>query len=128
MKTTLQYDIGQIQIFENYVVAIMNEGITVEPRYNDILAQIAHDYFGNRPFGYITHRKNSYAVNPMVYLKTSTIENLVAFAVVSKDGIRVSNIEVEKRFLKQPLRHFEKLADAEAWINETINKARNNFN
>lgn len=120
MVETLNFEFGEIRVFKHFVIVVMKEGITVKPEYNDDLTAISKNYFSNRPFGYITYRKNSYAVDPMVYIKTSAIENLVAFAVVSTDGIKMSNLEVEKRFLKKPFKHFENLDDAKNWVIDLI--------
>lgn len=126
MIETLQFEFGEIHIFKNFVVAIMKEGVTVIPEYNEELVKISKKYFHNRPFGYITYRINSYAVNPLVYLKTSTIENLVGFAVVSTDVLRISNLEIEKRFLDKPLKHFSEMNDAQNWVNEIIAERETN--
>lgn len=120
MIDTLRYDFGEIRIFRNFLIVVMKEGITVKPEDNVYLANIAEKYFEKRPFGYITYRINSYAVNPLVYIETSKIENLVAFAVVSSEGLKVSNIEVEKRFLTKPFQHFSNLDDAKNWVNQLI--------
>ena len=69
MIDTLYFEFGEIRVFKNFVVAVMKEGITVIPEYNQELLKISEKFFHNRPFGYITYRKNSYAVNPLVYLK-----------------------------------------------------------
>jgi hypothetical protein len=120
MIETLHFEFGEIRVFKNFVVVVMKEGITVIPEYNKDLAAISEKYFYKRPFGYITYRKNSYSVDPMVYIETSKIENLIGFAVVSSEGLKVSNLELEKRFLKKPLRHFINLDDAKDWINGLI--------
>lgn len=62
----------------------------------------------------------------MVYLKTSEIENLAAFAVVSASGLKASNLEVEKRFLKKPFEHFTNLDEAKKWVNEMIESSSPN--
>lgn len=120
----LNLEFADVRIFNNFLVVVMNEAITVKPEYNDELVSISEKYFKDKLFGYITYRRNSYAVNPMVYLKTSEIENLVAFAVVSSDGLKSSNLKVEKLFFKKPLKHFNNLDDAKNWVNEII-KNRN---
>lgn len=126
MIDVLYFDFGEIRIFKNFVVAVMKEGITVKPEYNDELVKISEKYYSGKQFGYITYQKNSYAVDPMVYLKTSNIENLVAFAVVSKDELRIKNLEVEKRFLNKPFKHFTDLDDAKNWVNELVEENKNN--
>ena len=120
MIKTLNFEFGEIRVFTNFVVVVMKEGITVKPEYNDDLEDIAKKYYAGKKFGYITYRVNSYAVDPMVYLKTSEIENLAAFAVVATDGLKASNLEVEKQFLKKPLKHFTNLDEAKNWVNEMV--------
>jgi hypothetical protein len=117
LVTKLDYPFGEIEIFDNYVLTVMKEGITVIPEYNIELVKIADKYFKGRPFGYITHRLNSYSVDPKVYLKTSKIENLVAFAVVSQKELNLTNSEVEKIFLRQPFEVFDTLEEAVSWVN-----------
>lgn len=116
MPIYLTYDFCTIEVHEFFVLVVMNEGITVNPQHNDILINVSTKYFRNKNFGYITHRKNSYSVDPRVYLETSKIENLVAFAVVGNEEIKISNTDVEKRFLKKPFQHFEDLDDAKDWV------------
>jgi len=120
MIASLSYDFCKVDIHDNYLIAIMDEGITVKPEHNMVLLDIVHKYFPDKPFGYITHRKHSYSVDPSIYFETSKINNLKAFAIVSDQEINQSNAELEKKFLKKPLRHFEVLDDAVKWINEMI--------
>jgi len=120
MITKVTYDFGTVEIYENYVIWVMNEGITVKPEYNDILVRIATKYYANKKFGYITHRVNSYSVDPRVYFETSKIENLIAFAVVSPEDIKASTIEVEKIFLKKPFQHFKTVDEATYWVDTVV--------
>lgn len=123
MIDVLDFEFGEIRVFPNFVVVVMKEGITVHPEHNKELVWIAEKYYKGKNFGYITYRINSYAVNPMVYLLTSKIDNLVAFAVVSTDGLKLSNIEIEKRFLTKPFEHFSNLDDAKNWVIEIIGQS-----
>jgi hypothetical protein len=120
MSQVVIFEFGKIEIHDTYVLAVMNEGVTVKPEYNIELIKIADKYFKGQPFAYITHRLNSYSVNPQIYFETSKIENLAAFAVVSKNKISTSNTEIEKIFLKKPFKHFTDLDNAIAWANEKI--------
>tara|TARA_R100000306_G_scaffold125_3_gene236 strand:- start:15354 stop:15737 length:384 start_codon:yes stop_codon:yes gene_type:complete len=120
MITKITYPFGTAEIHETYVILVMNEGITVKPEYNDILLNISTKYYANKKFGYITHRINSYSVDPRVYFETSKIKNLVAFAVVSEKNIKAATTEVEKIFLKQPLKHFKTIKKAKNWINSVV--------
>ncbi len=115
-----KYNFGIAEIHDNYMIMKMNEGITVNSEINKILTDLAIDMFEGRPFGYITRRENSYSVDPNVYLETSKIENLVGFAIVSKEKIHITTVEVEKLFLNKPMKVFEELKGAIAWVQSII--------
>jgi len=110
--TTIRFDFGTVEVHSNYVIMTMKEGVTVKPEYNKELERIAETYFPNRV--------HSYAVDPRVYLETSKIENLVAFAVVSKKPVNITNVEVEKIFLKKPLEIFTDMDEAISWAQDII--------
>ncbi len=120
MRTSIKYDFCEIDIFDNYIVVVMFEGINLTPEKNDVLLGIATKYFKNSNFGYITNRINSYSVDPSIYLETSKIENLVSFAIVSSKQISVSNSQIEKLFFKKPFKHFTLLEDAIDWTEKNV--------
>ncbi len=107
---------GSVEIHQNYMIMVMNEGVSVDATINAKLTEVALKHFGSRPFGYITHRKNSYSVDPNVYHKTSAIENLVGFAIVSDKDLRLGTAKVESRFLDKPMKVFKDLPSAIDWI------------
>lgn len=120
MIDSLTYPFGKISIYEHYIIAVMFEGVTIEPKHNEVLVAIAKKYFKGKLFGYITHRINSYSVDPRIYVETSKIENLAAFAVVSEKEINLSNAQIEKLFLKKPIKSFKHLAAAIRWVEEMV--------
>ncbi|MGJ8593828.1 MAG: hypothetical protein ACSHXF_14855 [Aquaticitalea sp.] len=120
MEDELKFDFCDIQIYDSYMVTIMKEGVTITPEHNDVLLNIVETYYSNREFVYITHRLNSYAVDPAIYFETSKIDNLVGFAVVSKDFKAKSNAEVEKLFLNKPFEIFNTLKEAVTWAHTVI--------
>lgn len=120
MVKTLFYSFGEIDVFNDFVIAIMKEGVTIIPEFNENLIDVSKIYFAGRPFGYITYRRNSYAVDPLVYLETSKIGNLVAFAVVYPTHQTINNVPLEKMFLKKPFRNFSNLDEAKTWIKGII--------
>ncbi|GER60482.1 hypothetical protein [Patiriisocius marinus] len=120
MRDKLTFEFGEVSIFENYIIVVMNEGIIVEPKYNDDLIEMRDTYFYDRPFGYISHRKNSYSVDPKIYFETSKIFNLVAFAIVSVNEINIDNSNLEQKFLKQPIKKFTSLPEAVEWIESLV--------
>ncbi|TXE05964.1 hypothetical protein ES711_14085 [Gelidibacter salicanalis] len=120
MIDLLKFDFCDIEIYEDYVVVMINEGVTVMPKHNTILINIVDTYFRHREFVYITHRVNSYAVDPSIYLETSKIKNLRVFVVVSKDYKAKANAEVEMLFFNKPFKIFDDFQDAKDWAEASI--------
>ena len=120
MRDFLKFDFCEMQIYDSYVVVIINEGLTVLPKHNAILINVVDTYFYKKPFVYISYRLHSYAVDPSTYFETSKIENLKGFAVVSKDYKAKSNVEVEKLFLTKPFETYDDLEDAIAWTTSIL--------
>ncbi|WP_245758213.1 hypothetical protein [Bizionia echini] len=118
----MKYPYGNITCHANYMIAVMNEGITVSVDLNNELYNIARKYYGNRNFVYITHRKNSYSVDPNVYFETSKIKNLIGFAVVLGDSVKIDNTDFERTFISIPFKSFNSLDDAKAWADELCRK------
>lgn len=120
MVDVLKFDFCQMHIYDNYLIVIMNEGITISPAHNKTLLNVVDTYFKNKKFVYISHRINSYSVDPSVYFETSKISNLAGFAVVSKDYKAKSNAEIEKLFLNKPFEIFSTMAEAIDWIDVAL--------
>ena len=121
MTDVIKFDFCEMHIYDHYMVVVMNEGVTITPSHNQILLNIVDTYYKNKKFVYITHRLNSYAVDPAIYFETSKIENLAGFTVVSKDFKAKSNAEVEKLFLNKPFEIFDTLEEAITWAKSILN-------
>ncbi|MET1260498.1 MAG: STAS/SEC14 domain-containing protein [Flavobacteriaceae bacterium] len=121
-----QLDIGLIQVFDNYMVATFEEGatITLERAYQII--GISEIHFRQKEFGYISLRKNSYAVDPIIYTYIRGLENLKAFAIVSKKEIDMHNFKIEKLFYKRNMEFFIEYENAVAWIKKRLKRRKSN--
>ncbi|WP_103067967.1 hypothetical protein [Aquimarina sediminis] len=122
MITSYDFSFCYVEIYNDYVKAVMKEGTTVSPEHNDVLLQIVEKHFKNKPFIYITHRIHSYAVNPTIYLETAKIKNLVGFIVVSKDPKQKMQTKVEKTFFGKEFLQFETMETALKWKDALIKK------
>ncbi len=109
-----------LEFYDRYVIAVMNEGVNVAKYQNESLIAIITSFFENNPFVYITHRLNSYSVDPNIYKRTSEIESLKGFAVVSKNYKAKVNAQIEKRFFLKPFEIFTSLEKAVEWANKLI--------
>ncbi len=115
-----QLEVGKIQVYENYMVSIFDDGATLTlERVYQILG-IAEIHFRNKDFGYISLRKNSYAVDPTVYTYLRSLDNLKAFAIVSVKEIDMHNFKIEKLFYKKPMKFFIQYDNALAWVKRRV--------
>ena len=121
MNKTIKTRAGNLHLYDNYIIAEVNEGETVTTLYADIITDLGNTHYKSKPFIYISNRINSYAVDPIVYKKTSEIESLIGFAIVSKKRIALRNTEIESLFSSKPLKLFTNLEDAITWIKSIIN-------
>lgn len=115
MNKILKYPFGEVFVYSNYMIAYMKEGITVSVNLNTFLLEIVRTYFPKDPFVYITHRVNSYAVDPAIYVEASKIKNLAGIAVVFGSEFAINNVDIEKMFLNKPFEYFYDLDEAIAW-------------
>ncbi|WP_274475407.1 hypothetical protein [Mangrovimonas aestuarii] len=120
MTKTIKYRFATVIIDEDLVIATMNEGITIVSEHNNELERIANKYFKDKPFVYISNRTNSYSIDPSTYLRTSHIDNLIGFAVVSETQIVLSNTQLEKLFMDKPFQAFTTIEKAKQWAKELL--------
>lgn len=115
----MELEFGQVRIFQNILIAELNEGVLFNANNNSELLKIGNEVFKNRPYGYISLRKNSYAVDPLVYREAALAENLKAIAVVSENElIKLNAHSVERQFYKDSgsFEVFDSLEEAINWI------------
>ena len=120
-------DIGKIQVFDNYMVSTFEEGATLTLERVYQIIGISEIHFRNKNFGYLCMRKNSFAIDPVIYTYLRGLENLRAFAIVSKKEIDMHNFKIEKMFYKKNMEFFIEYENAVKWIKKRIfkkNKAK----
>lgn len=120
MLKSLTYPFCTIDVYDNFVISTINKGFHLTPDKNKILEDIANEYFSDKLFAYISHRKYSYSVDPSIYIQTSKIKNMVGMAVVAKAPLAKGNAEIEKLFLDKPFEIFTDLDDAIAWAKSLV--------
>ena len=118
-----ELEIGTVQVYENYMVSMFDEGatLTLERAYQII--GISEIHFRDRYFGFISLRKNSYAIDPTIYNYLKELENLKAFAIVSVKEIDMHNFKIEKLFYKKPMKFFIEFDNALKWVKRRVKAA-----
>ena len=116
--------IGIVQVYENYMVAILEEGATLTLERTYQIIGISEIHFRDKPFGYISLRKHSYAIDPTVYTYLRDLENMKAFAIVSVKEIDMHNFKIEKLFYKKPMKFFIEYDNALSWVKKRVKSAK----
>jgi hypothetical protein len=113
-------DIGTVQVYQNHMVSIFDEGatLTLERAYQII--GISEIHFRDTNFGIISLRKNSYAVDPTIYNYLRELKNLKAFAIVSVKEVDMHNFKIEKMFYKKPMKFYIDYNNALAWVQRRV--------
>ena len=110
-----QMEIGEAYIFEDLLICEIMDGVNLELETFSEFLGITERYYKERPFVYISQRKNSYAVDPMLYPMISRIEMLKGIAIVSNKEVDVHNLKIEKYFFQKPMELFNDLLEAVEW-------------
>jgi|TARA_R110002124_G_scaffold266473_2_gene433382 hypothetical protein len=111
---------SEVFIFDNFLVNQIKEGVTVVPAHNEKLRKVIDEHFANKKMVYISNRVFNYAVDPLTYLDTSKIHNLVAMAIVAKTELAKSNAKLESLFYKKKFEIFDTLSEAMAWVQKEL--------
>ncbi len=110
-------DFCSLKFYDNYMISIINEGVTLTVEKSNIMSEIALNYYKDKPIVYITIRLHSYHVEPEVYQEISKMKDLAGFVVVSDSKDSIKNALLEKIFLDKPFQIFNNLDDAILWVN-----------
>ncbi|QLE00019.1 STAS/SEC14 domain-containing protein [Galbibacter sp. BG1] len=113
-------DFGNIEIYPTFAIGIVNDGIDLSLEDISELATIAEIHFRDREFGYISLRKNSYAINPALYNYIKELNNLKAIAIVSDKEIFKHNFKIEKYFYGKEMALYKSLDEAIDWMIENF--------
>ena len=95
MIKKVELDFGTIKVFDHLLVSELKEGILFDVNSNRKLLDLGAEEFKGKPYGYISHRINSYAVDPLVYRESADYSSLKAIAVVTTTPIGIQCAEVE---------------------------------
>ncbi|WP_051286158.1 hypothetical protein [Salinimicrobium terrae] len=122
MTNKVKLDCGVIWIHDRILINEMSEGALLDVKANRKILKIGRENFGDDFFGYISHRINSYAVNPMVYHESAEHPQLKAIAVVSKDPLTRETARLEQQFYtnKNSFEIFSSLEEAIVWMKEHL--------
>lgn len=117
-------DVGIIQVFDDYIVCIFEEGSTVALEQAYQIIGISETHFKGKKFGYISLRKNAYGIDPAIYTYLRELDNLKALAIVSKKEIDMHNFKIEKIFYRKNIAFFIEYENAVSWVKKHLTKRK----
>lgn len=122
MNKKVELDFGIVWIDDKILVSELHEGVLLDVENNRKILALGQEIFQGKAFGYISHRINSYAVDPMVYRESAEHEQLRAIAVVSDKEMARKSAQLEKNFYtnKNSFQIFSSLEEAKTWIREIV--------
>lgn len=122
MNKKIELDFGVVWIEDKFLISELYEGVLLDVKHNRKILALGLETFKGEAYGYISHRINSYAVDPMVYRESAEHAQLRAIAVVSNKEIVRKSAQLEKNFYinKNCFQIFSSLEEAKTWIKEAI--------
>ncbi|TVZ51462.1 hypothetical protein [Dokdonia sp. Hel_I_53] len=119
-NSIIKFSFGTLKVEKDIAIGVINEGVTLDLEKFKQISSTLTAHFKNKPYGYISHRVNSYAIDPTVYMYVASKDILRAIAIVTEVKIMKTNAIIEKQFVAQPLEVFHSISDAKKWIKKHI--------
>ncbi|MDX1462462.1 MAG: hypothetical protein R3359_05355 [Marinirhabdus sp.] len=123
-KTIIQLPFAQLEIYDDYVISTINEGVVFDTPHLEKLHEVFVLYFPNRPFGYIANRVNDYTVNPICYVKAKLLEQMAGMAVWCHTERNYQTAVFTKPFFPRAYEPFFKLEECVLWIEKQLESDR----
>jgi len=115
-------DYGELFIFENYVIAQINEGVILKPENNNEMRDIILNHFTDKKWVYISNRTMEYTVNPITYLETSKIDNLIGVCIITTSLIGKKTALFESKFYAKRFMVASTVLEAIEWSSEVLDE------
>lgn len=119
-KKTLDLEFSHLEFFENYVISRLKEDVVFDLEKLHKLVDTCNDFYGERPYVYISKREYNYNVNPTIYFNLDKLKNLCGIAIVSQRSSSLNMAHFEKNFVQVPFEIFLEFDEAIEWANEKV--------
>lgn len=115
ISKTLDLEFTHLEFYQDYVVSTVKEGTILEEEQVNELIDVCKEHYIEDVFVYISNRKHSYTVNPLIYLNLFKIGNLEGIAVASSNPDALKTANFERHFSQVTVELFQDLDEAKAW-------------
>ena len=120
--TTIETEIGRFDYYKNMVIGEVKEGVHVTMDTALEPLQAGAQVFGyGENFVYISHRLHSYSIDPTGYYEAASMfPNFKGLVIVATNRRRRMLANLERLFMKRPIRVFDNLEAAIQWAEEFL--------
>ena len=114
----LKFSFGNFYFLDNVIVSEINEGVVFDYSKAKPVIEAAVAFYGrNARLGYVSNRINTYSIAPQDWKKFYQERYCIkAMALVAYTPIGLSNIAVERLFIRNRVEGFNSLEFAVHWI------------
>lgn len=120
LKNTIVHKAATVYFYDNFVVVEVNEGITLSYASGFSLLVSGLKHLGTKPWIYVSHRINSYAVVPTDYKYLNRVPTLKGLVIINPNRAKKNTIELEQSFFKKPFMVANNFDEALAWGNDIL--------
>ena len=119
--TQVEVSLGAVYLFDSYIITNFKEGVDINhDNFHEVGMKIK-EHFGEKPFGYIANRLNSYSINLNdVHVFNDAFPNLKAYAVVAYNTLTERVFEIENHFFESNRNTFKNLEAAVEWVEDIL--------
>lgn len=124
VKLALDIDFAHFDLYENYLVATIKEGVIFDEPHLIKFHEIFDKHYYQRPFGYISNRINDYTINPTCYSVSKNFNSqIVGIATLCYSEVTYKNASFTERFLQWPHKAFYTMDECVDWIESQLKNA-----
>ncbi|PQJ32695.1 hypothetical protein BST92_12500 [Nonlabens arenilitoris] len=118
----IDLNFGVFEIHSQIIIGKMKEGIHYDIYKNKMLIKLIDTFYGTiKPFSYVCVRDKTYSIDPMIHKYNSRYENLCSIAVVERNLMSRSTVQIESKFFKPgKFCKFQSVTDAIVWADHQI--------
>lgn len=114
-QNTLELSFTSLEFYDSIVLSTVKDDILLNVEHIEELRKICADFFKNEGFVYISNRKNSYTVNPIIYINLIKTNTLKGIAIISENIEKLQIANFEKKFSPVPYELFQNEKEAFVW-------------
>lgn len=115
----INIDFATIQLYDNYVISSILEGVTLTQKQLDKFFELFNTYYPEKPFVSIANREFDYSIDPNL-LKSKKHPNLLGIAVVCYNKQSRQTAQFEKSFYNGPFEIFDSVEEAIDWSKKLL--------